>query len=98
VTVRGWWDPGWYNPDQSLKVGQPVSDRGVEVDARPFGQYTFTFGDGRWVTIEAEEDPGHVNDASRGFPVGDCDPAWAGRADWALTVVFSDVVRAPDPH
>lgn len=139
VTVRGWWDPGWYNLDQSVKVGQRdtfaflraapppgydvvlANDVGtpgytwdhwsatvesmehhhfgvvVEVDARPFGQYTFTFGDGRWVTIEAEEGPGHVNDASRDFPVGDCDPAWAGNAGWALTVVFSDVVRAPDP-
>jgi hypothetical protein len=66
----------------------------VEVDARPFGQYTFTFGDDRWVTIEAEEGPGNVNDASRGFPVDDCDPAWASKSGWALTVMFSDVVAA----
>jgi hypothetical protein len=138
VTVRAWWDPGWYNLDQSLKVGRratfgflraaPPSDHDVvlandlgtpgydwdywsatvesidhhrfgavvELDARPFGQYTFTFDDGRWVTIEAEEGPGHINDASPGFPVDDCDPAWASNSGWALTVVFSDVVRMSD--
>jgi hypothetical protein len=138
VIVRAWWDPGWYNLDQSLEVGQratfvflraepppdhdvvlandvgiPGYDRYswsatiesidhhrfgsvVEVDTRLFGQYTFTFGDDRWVTIEAEERPGSVNDASRDFPVDDCDPAWASNSGWALTVVVSDVARTPD--
>jgi hypothetical protein len=30
----------------------------AEVDTSAFGQYTFTLADGRWVTIEAEEDLG----------------------------------------
>ncbi|MEV4517712.1 hypothetical protein AB0K00_53235 [Dactylosporangium sp. NPDC049525] len=137
MKVRARWNPGWYNLDQSLKVGnratfgfsraKPPADYDVvlahdmgaprcdwnswsatvesiehdrlgvvaEVDTRPFGQYTFTFGDGRWVTIEAEESPGHVDDASPGFPIDDCDPAWAGNSGWALTVVFSDAFQTP---
>ncbi|MBM2618412.1 hypothetical protein JIG36_22895 [Actinoplanes sp. LDG1-06] len=140
MTVRARWSPGWYNLDQSLKVG----DRGTfaflrdlpppgydvmlansvgtpthhwnywlatvesvhhshfgaltEVDTRPFGQYTFTLTDGRWVTIEAEEGPGHVNAASPGFPRADCDPAWADTDGWALDVILTDVVPHPtDP-
>lgn len=69
----------------------------AEVDTRPFGQYTFTFGDGRWVTIEAEESLGNVNRASPGFPVGECDPGWAENDGWALVVTLSDIERVPPP-
>ncbi|NUT36526.1 MAG: hypothetical protein HOV79_26020 [Hamadaea sp.] len=65
-----------------------------EVDTRSFGQYTFRFADGRWVTIEAEQGPGNVNAASPDFPVGDCDPAWADEEGWALVVTLSDIVQA----
>jgi hypothetical protein len=137
VTLSAWWNPGWYNTDQSLKVGQRetfwfygsdlarpgydlhfVNHGGFgwdyreatvesieharfgsvhEVDTRPFGQYTFRFTDGRWITIEAEEDPGTVNAASPGFPVDACDPEWANNSGWALVAVLSDVVEAESP-
>ncbi|MFI1996966.1 hypothetical protein [Actinoplanes sp. NPDC020271] len=69
----------------------------VEVDTRPFGQYTFTLADGQWVTIEAEEGLGTVNGASPGFPVADCDPAWAHDDGWALVVTLSAIERVPPP-
>lgn len=71
----------------------------TEVDTRPFGQYTFTRADGGWVTIEAEENLGHVNASSPGFPVTDCDPAWADDDNdgWALTVVLSGFIRTERP-
>ncbi len=68
-----------------------------EVDTRPFGQYTFRFADGGWVTIETEEALGAVDAASPGFPVDDCDRAWAGTSGWALTVTLTDVVTAAKP-
>jgi hypothetical protein len=134
MTLRAWWDPGWYNLDQSLKVGQHdtfafcwpstiakpgydlvfANSTGIdwdyrsatvesveharfgsldEVDTTRFGQYTFRFHDGRWVTIEAEQDLGLVNHASPDFPVEACDRAWADTSGWALAVVLSDVTR-----
>lgn len=138
MTLRAWWDPGWYNLDQPLKVGrrdtfaffrsQHVTKPGYdvviantmgsdwdyrsatveaieharfgpldEVDTTQFGQYTFRFHDGRWVTIEAEEGPGCVNAASPDFPADVCDRAWADNSGWALTVVLSDVTEAVRP-
>jgi hypothetical protein len=149
LTLKAWWDPGWYNLDQPLKVGQrdtyafflgegmavegfdPHPERlyrtkpgydlvfantvgsawdyrsaiveSIEHDAfgpldavetLDFGQYTFRFHDGRWVTIEAEQGPGSVNAASSGFPSDACDPAWANTSGWALTVVLADVTKA----
>lgn len=69
-----------------------------EVDTRPFGQYTFRFTDGRWVTIEAEEGPGHVNAASPDFPVDDCDKEWAHTGGWALQVTLADVEGPVSPE
>ena len=127
--LRAWWDPGWYNLDQPLKVGRrdtfaffsrhlPVRSgydlvfanavggdwnylsatvQAIEherfgrldaVDTLHFGEYTFRFHDGRWVTIEAEQDPGHVNSASPEFPQDICDPAWAHDSGWALAVTL----------
>jgi len=156
VTLRAWWDPSWYNLDQSLKVGRRdtfaffwnadltlddlrvefdphperlfltkpgydlvfANETGMawdyrsatvesieharfgpldEVDTRSFGQYRFRLGDGRWVTIEAEESPGEVNAASPGFPVDVCGPAWASNSGWALVVVLAEVTETnPD--
>jgi len=135
---RALWDPGWYNLDQSLKVGQRAeltfldedlaADRGYdlvfantvggrwhhrwatvegiehawfgavdEVDTSEFGQYTFRFADGRWVAIEAEQEPGGVNAASTGFPVDECDRAWADTSGWALAVTLFHLGGA-QPH
>jgi hypothetical protein len=156
VTLRAWWDPGWYNLDQSLKVGRrdtfafywgarvsaddprigfdPHPERLFltlpgydlvfansvgrawdyrsaivesieharfgpidEVDTVSFGQYTFRFHDGRWVTIETEQGLGSVNGASEDFPANACDPAWPRNSGWALVVVLAEVSEArPD--
>lgn len=62
-----------------------------EVDTRPFGEYLFRFGDGRWVAIETEEGLGRVNSASPDFPAGECDEEWAYTGGWALHVTLTDV-------
>jgi hypothetical protein len=157
VTLRAWWDPRWYNLDQSLRVGRrdtfaffwsgdlTVDDPRVgfdphperlfltkpdydlvfantvgsawdyrsatvesiehagfgpldEVDTMSFGQYSFRFHNGRWVTIEAEQGLGEVNAASPDFPVDVCDPAWAGNSGWALVVMLADVTEASPDH
>jgi hypothetical protein len=69
-----------------------------EVDASRFGEYTFRFVGGRWVTIEAEEGPGSVNAASPDFPVGECDREWATTSGWALAVTLVDVTKAERPR
>jgi hypothetical protein len=62
-----------------------------EVDASGFGEYTFRFADGRWVTIEAEQDLGRVNGASPDFPVDRVDRGWADAGGWALDVTLAGV-------
>jgi hypothetical protein len=133
TTPLALWDPGWYNLDQSLKVGrrdrfafgyhlEPTSydlifanDLGTlwnyqratveviehaefglldEVDTTAFGQYTFRLQDGRWVTIEAEQELGSVNAASADFPIDACDRVWASKWGWALVVLLSGVTSA----
>lgn len=130
--LRAWWDPGWYNLDQSLTLGRrdrfafvpgkALPDNGFDlvfagtlgtdweyrsatveaieharfgpveaVDTTQFGQYTFRFAAGWWVTIEAEQDPGHVNAISPDPPVADIDREWAHTSGWALAVTLSDV-------
>jgi hypothetical protein len=132
VRLRAWWDPGWYNLDQSLKLGErarfafvpgkalpssgfdlvfahtlgggrelrsaTVDDieharfgRVEEVDTSQFGQYTFRFVAGWWVTIETEEAVGHLNAVSSDPPVTHFDREWAYTSGWALAVTLSDV-------
>jgi hypothetical protein len=87
-TVGGDWDDYTATVVSIEHAGFGALD---EVDTVRFGEYTFRFRDGRWVSIEAEQGPGHVNAASPGFPVGSCDPAWADTSGWALTVTLADV-------
>jgi hypothetical protein len=65
-----------------------------EIDTTAFGQYSFRFPDGQWVTIEAEQSLGLVTAASPGFPVDACNPAWAHNSGWALVVMLVDVTEA----
>ena len=69
-----------------------------EVDTKPFGEYTFRFADGRWVTVEAEEAPGAVNAASPGFPTADCTRDWAETSGWALSATLTNVATTPKPR
>jgi len=88
LCVRTWWGPRFgFMPTGQGRVGAVV-----EVDARAFGQYTFTFADSRWATIEGEEDLGHVNAAEPRVP----GRRLRSRLDIRLrlgAVVFSDFVR-----
>jgi hypothetical protein len=68
----------------------------IEVDTWPFGQYTFTFADGRWATIEAEEGPGIVNAASADLAEALARPGAGGYEGWSLDVTLSDLAPA-DP-
>ena len=69
-----------------------------EVDTTSFGQYTFRFTDGCWVTVEAEEAPGAINAASPGFPADACDRAGAETSGWALSVTLTDVATTRGKH
>ncbi|GAB3644975.1 hypothetical protein GCM10028833_03200 [Glycomyces tarimensis] len=69
-----------------------------EVDTAQFGQYTFRFSDGRWVTVEAEERLGDVEAASADFPVDVCERAWAEHSGWALAVALADITTASPNH
>lgn len=70
-----------------------------EVDTSRFGEYTFRFSDGRWVTIDTEQAHGVVLAASPDFTIDRSDPDWTTFMErwdhhngWDLDVILSDVV------
>ncbi len=122
--VRARWDPGWYNLDQSLAVGQrdsfcfsrlttpephgllfhssmlsgeeewrdatvvsirhPMLGDLTSVDTGTFGEYIFRLADGGSVSVEAEENPPHIN---RQSPDGVADEV----RGWALEISLDNV-------
>lgn len=82
-------------------IGHPEFGAIEEVDTTKFGEYTFRFRDGRWVTIDTEEAQGVVLAASPDFAIDKSDPQWGTfrgewdyYPDWDLDVVLADVVAS----
>lgn len=85
------WSPWEYWVATVVSIEHARFGSVLDVDTAPFGQYTFRFADGTWVTVEAEERLANVNAASPDFPVDECDVAWAHTGGWDLHVTLADV-------
>jgi hypothetical protein len=91
-SVRAWWDPGWHNLDQLLKVGRHDTFAFYRSHFPATPGYDLVFAntvgsdwDHRSATVESIEHArfGYLDEVA-------CDPAWAGNSGWALVVLLSE--------